>query len=87
MSACVVGLVEHSAHPVMSIGGTDDRDDSALGDEFALGLELVEDAPNCHQDVGDVRAAMVIPDGTVEDDVLAERVVEPVLSPSLCEWK
>ena len=72
---------------MIAVGGADDRDDLALGDELALGIDLVQDAANRHQDVGHVRAASVIPDGTVEDDVLAERVSEPVLGVSACERK
>lgn len=86
-SACVVGLVEHSAHPLLTMGRVDDRDDLALGDEFASGLDLVQNAANRHQDVRHIRAATVIPDGAVEDDTLAERVADAIVRVVLREGK
>lgn len=42
-------------------------------------LDLVQDCGDCHEDVGDIRAAVVVPHGGVKDDLLADCVAEPIL--------
>jgi hypothetical protein len=59
-SEWIVCLVQYSVHPVVAVRSGDDRDDLMLGYELALGLDLVQDAANRHQDVCHIGAAAVV---------------------------
>jgi len=52
-----------------------------------LALDPVENVADRPEDMDNVCAAVVIPDGAVEDDGVAERVADPVARVLLHEWK